>query len=195
VTGWLRFIPHKTKQQPQNQMIIRHLKNLACAGILLAATATTALATTRSVPSQYATISAAVAAAANGDTISIANGTYNEQVVVGRSQNNLTFIGASQTGVILQAGTNQTAMVINGTNITVEYMTIQNTVNVGSTSCHAVLLYGGQIEFIAVTLMAGRTPWASGMVRIISVTAKSAAKRTSSTAAGRHISPCATSAR
>ena len=126
-------------------MKIKHLKNYVCAAVMVAATS--ALATTRSVPSQYSTISAAVAAAANGDTISIANGTYNEQVVVGRSQANLTFIGASQTGVILQAGTNQTALVINGTNILVEYMTIQNTVNVGSTSCHAVLLYGGKIEF------------------------------------------------
>lgn len=117
------------------------------AGIVLALTTVTTLAATRSVPSQYATISAAVAAAQAGDTISIANGTYNEQVVVGRSQHNLTFIGASQTGVILQAGTNQTAMVINGTNILVETMTIRNTVNQGSTSCHAVLLYGGQIEF------------------------------------------------
>jgi pectinesterase len=126
-------------------MKMKHLKNYVLASLLLAAT--TALATTRSVPSQYPTISAAVAAAANGDTISIANGTYNEQVVVGRSQANLTFIGASQTGVILQAGANQTAMVINGTNILVEYMTIQNTVNSGSTSDHAVLLYGGKIEF------------------------------------------------
>lgn len=117
------------------------------AGIVLALTTVTTLAATRSVPSQYTTISAAVAAAQAGDTISIANGTYNEQVVVGRSQHNLTFIGASQTGVILQAGTNQTAMVINGTNILVETMTIRNTVNQGSTSCHAVLLYGGQIEF------------------------------------------------
>jgi len=126
---------------------MKHLKNYMCAGILLAATATTALATTRSVPSQYKTISAAVAAAANGDTISIANGTYNEQVVVGSSQSNLTFIGASQTGVILQAGQNQIAMVINGTGITVEYMTIANTYLSGSTSSHAVMLYGKNIEF------------------------------------------------
>jgi len=126
---------------------MKHIKIHICTGILLAATMTTALATTRSVPSQYSTISAAVAAAQAGDTISIANGTYNDQVVVGRSQHNLTFIGASQTGVILQAGANQTALVINGTNITVEYMTIQNTVNTGSTSDHAVLLYGGKIEF------------------------------------------------
>ncbi len=128
-------------------MKMKRLKNYVCAGILLAATATSALAATRSVPSQYPTISAAVAAAANGDTISIANGTYNEQVVVGRSQANLTFIGASQTGVILQAGANQTAMVINGTNITVEYMTIRNTYTSGSTTAHAVMLYGGKIEF------------------------------------------------
>jgi len=124
---------------------MKHLKIQICAGILLAAA--TAFGATRSVPSQYSTISAAVAAAANGDTISIANGTYNEQVVVGRSQHNLTFIGASQTGVILQAGANQTALVINGTNILVEYMTIRNTVTTGSTSDHAVLLYGGKIEF------------------------------------------------
>jgi len=134
-----------TKQQQPNKMKLKHLKNYLCATILVAATS--AMATTRSVPSQYSTISAAVAAAANGDTISIANGTYTEQVVVGRSQANLTFIGASQTGVILQAGENQIAMVINGTNILVEYMTIRNTYASGSTSSHAVMLYGGKIEF------------------------------------------------
>src|SRR5215469_9496788 len=113
-------------------------KRIVISGLFALAITLPALATTRSVPSQYSTIQAAVNAAASGDTISIANGTYNEQVTISSSRNHLTLIGASQTGVVLQAGTNQTALTIHGTDITFETMTIANTLQNGSTSSHAV---------------------------------------------------------
>ena len=122
-------------------------KHLTFVYTLILLAAIPAMAATRSVPSQYSTIQAAVNAAASGDTISIANGTYNEQVTVASSKNHLTFIGASQTGVNLQAGTNQTALTIHGTDITFETMTIANTLQNGSTSSHAVYVDSARVEF------------------------------------------------
>lgn len=122
-----------------------HVKGLAVVAAL--ALAVPGFAATLSVPSQYSTIQAAVNAAAPGDTISIANGTYNEQVVISSAKNHLTFIGASQTGVILQSGTNTTALTIHGTDITFEYLTVQNTLHVGSTTSHAVYVDSARVEF------------------------------------------------
>jgi len=118
----------------------------ACFAIL-AVLALPALATTRSVPSSYSTIQAAVTAASSGDTISIASGTYTETVTIHNTKSNLTFIGASQTGVILQSGTNTTTLTIHGTGITFEYMTIANTLQNGSTTSHAVYVDSKRVEF------------------------------------------------
>lgn len=57
--------------------------------------------TMKTVPGMYATIAAAVTAAAPGDTISIAAGTYSEQL---RIQKDLTFIGAGQNLTIIREG-------------------------------------------------------------------------------------------
>jgi len=118
--------------------------------ILLAALALVpaAFAATRSVPSSYSTIQAAVNAAASGDTISIANGTYTEQVVIPSGKNSLKIVGASQTGVILTAGLNQKAMVVNSNDTTFSYLTIRNTAGLtaGNTS-PAVFVYGSRTEF------------------------------------------------
>ncbi len=113
----------------------------------LAALAVPLSAATLSVPSQYATIQAAVDAAASGDTIAIANGTYNEQVTISSSHNHLTFVGASQTGVKLQAGNGQTALTIHGTDLTFSTMTIANTYTSGSTTSHAVYVDSKRVEF------------------------------------------------
>src|ERR1041385_4137565 len=109
-------------------MKLKHLlNNIVCLNALMSLAAMPAVAATRSVPSQYSTIQAAINAAASGDTINIANGTYNEQITIPSSKNHLTLIGASQTGVIIQSGANQTTMTIHGTDITFEYMSIINT--------------------------------------------------------------------
>ena len=106
------------------------------------------LKTTRSVPSQYSTIQAAVNAASSGDIISIANGTYNEQVTIPSSKSNIRLVGASQSGVILQVSSaSQIALLINGSDITVSYMTIQNTAGVSAGPALAVKTYGKRIEF------------------------------------------------
>jgi pectinesterase len=106
-----------------------------------------ASAATRSVPSQYSTIQAAVNAAASGDVINIANGTYNEQVTIASTKTNLRLVGASQTGVKLQAGNGQTALTINGTDITVSTLTIANTLLSGSTTSHAARINSKRVEF------------------------------------------------
>jgi pectinesterase len=106
------------------------------------------LAATLNVPSQYTTIQAAVDAAISGDTIQIANGTYNEQIVVGSAKSGLTLNGESQTGVIIQAGASQKPLTIHGTDITVQYMTIQNTAGQNAGQQNAVYVDSKRIKFL-----------------------------------------------
>ncbi|MFT3783080.1 MAG: pectinesterase family protein [Nibricoccus sp.] len=116
--------------------------------LAVAALAPAAFAATRSVPSQYATIQAAVNAAASNDTISIANGTYTEAVTIPSTKTGLKIVGASQSGVVLRVTTAaQTALTINATDTTVSYMTIANTAGVSAGPAQAVRVNSKRVEF------------------------------------------------
>jgi len=78
--------------------IVSILLTLALAASLtLVAVAPVAAQTTRNVPSEYATIQAAIDAADPGDTIIVAAGTYDEQVIIDK---NLTLQGVGDTTII-----------------------------------------------------------------------------------------------
>src|SRR5690242_2228500 len=94
--------------------------------VLLALAAMPAYSTTRSVPSQYSTVQAAINAAAAGDTISIANGTYTGPFTVPSSKTGITIQGASNTGTILTAGQNQVTLTVSATDVTIKTIEIRN---------------------------------------------------------------------
>lgn len=114
------------------------------AGLLAAASV---CAATRSVPSQYATIQAAVNAAVSGDVISIANGTYVGQITIPSTKSNLRLVGASQSGVKLIAGAGQIPLTINGTDITVSTLTLENTAGATAGPNPAVRVNSKRVEF------------------------------------------------
>tara|TARA_R100000697_G_scaffold915_1_gene1974 strand:+ start:288 stop:1295 length:1008 start_codon:yes stop_codon:yes gene_type:complete len=76
------------------------------------------------VPEDHATINAAVTAASNGDSISIANGTYNELI---NNSKQLVYSGRTTdpTGVVITDGSSTRTMAIGAgsvvTNLTIEY--------------------------------------------------------------------------
>ena len=86
---------------------------------------------TLSVPSQYSSLAAAVAAAGNGDTIEILAGIYTSGIVATISQNNLTIRGVNgkasfnADGVLISNG--KAILVTTGDNITIENVAFSNT--------------------------------------------------------------------
>ena len=93
---------------------------------VLALGALPAAAATRNVPSQYSTVQAAINAAASGDTILIASGTYTGPFTVSSSKTKITIQGASSTGTILTAGQNQVTLTVSATDVTINTITLKN---------------------------------------------------------------------
>jgi len=120
-------------------------------------TVSMATAATRSVPSQYSTINAAINACASGDTVSIASGNYNQAVVVPSSKTNLTITGAGKTSTRIYVGANSDAMQVKGTNILVKNMTIENTAGQNGGQQQALYTTGRQLSFNNCLIKAGRT--------------------------------------
>lgn len=103
------------------------------------ALAPAAFAATRSVPSQYSTVQSAINAAAGGDTISIANGTYTGPFTIPSGKNGLILQGASNTGTILTSGQNQTTLTVQSTDVSLQNIKFQNTYT-GDTNTNHVLM-------------------------------------------------------
>ena len=112
-----------------------------------AAIASTAFGATRSVPSQFSTIQAAVNAASIGDTISIAAGNYNEQVTIPSGKTGLTLIGAGKTSTRIFVGVAQHALTLNATDTLVKNMTLDIAVGQTDGQQEAVFVTGKQISF------------------------------------------------
>ncbi len=107
--------------------------------VLAAVLAPALLASTRSVPSQYSTVQAAINAAAAGDTIAIANGTYTGQFTIPSTKSSIVISGASNTGTILTSGQNQTTLTVQATDVTIQNIKLQNTYT-GDTNTNHVLV-------------------------------------------------------
>jgi len=109
-------------------MKIKHsvFKQVVGLTALLALVALPAAATTRNVPSQYSTVQAAINAAASGDTILIASGTYTGPFTVSSAKTGITIQGASRTGTILTAGQNQVTLSVGATDVTINNITVRN---------------------------------------------------------------------
>jgi len=75
------------------------------------------------VPGNYSTIQAAVNAAAPGDTIIVANGTYKEQIIIDKP---LRLIGENRSNTIIDAFGADYAVYIKSSNVILNEFTIQN---------------------------------------------------------------------
>lgn len=84
--------------------------------------------TVRIVPNQFASINAAIAASAPGDTVRILTGTFNESVTIPAGKDRLTIIGVWPR-VTTITGTTGPVFTINSNLVTIQNLTAQNAPN------------------------------------------------------------------
>lgn len=130
-----------------------------------------AFAATRNVPASYSTVQAAINAAAAGDTIVIAKGTYTGQFTVPSTKTGLIIQGASNTGTILTAGQNQVTLTVNAVDVTIKNITVRNTYT-GDNNTSQVLIVNAARCAVRATYLLGRqdTMYARGASSSIYVT-------------------------
>lgn len=131
---------------PAGSTASRLVRSAALCGALLALQLATSAAT-RSVPSQYSTIQAAVNAAASGDIIQIAAGNYNEAVTVPSSKSKINLQGAGKTATRIYVGSGQDALTVLGTDILIKNLTVENTGGQNAGQQQAVYTQGTKITF------------------------------------------------
>jgi pectinesterase len=138
-------------------MKIKYSINRQVVGLtaMLVLAALPVFATTRNVPSQYSTVQAAINAAASGDTISIANGTYTGPFTVPSTKTGITIQGASNTGTILTASQNQVTLTVSATDVTIKNITVQNSYT-GDNNTSQVLIVAAARCAIRSSYLLGR---------------------------------------
>jgi pectinesterase len=123
--------------------------------LIAAVLAPAAFAATRNVPASYSTVQAAINAAAAGDTIAIANGTYSGQFTVPSTKTGLIIQGASNTGTILTSGQNQTTLTVSATDVTIKNIKLVNSYT-GDTNTNHVLVVKAARCIVKATYLNGR---------------------------------------
>lgn len=116
--------------------------------LFAAAIAPATFAATRSVPSSYSTVQAAINAASSGDTIAIANGTYTGPFTVPSGKTGLIISGASNTGTILTSGQNQTTLTVSATDVTIKNIKIQNSYTGDTNTNHALVVTAARCQVL-----------------------------------------------
>ncbi len=116
---------------------MKRLFLLVLALLTVSLCASFAFAATINVPVDHSTIQAAINAASNGDTINVAAGTYNENVVINNKQN-IVIQGAGDT-TIVEPASGIGFTITDSDDITIRDLKIHTT----GTSAHGVWIGGG----------------------------------------------------
>lgn len=101
-------------------------------------------AATINVPADYATITLAITAASNGDTIQVAAGTYSESITVNRQ---VTIQGAGASTTTINGTTNQQAVNITSSSVTIQGFTL----TVSNSSLDKCIFISGSYSNITIS--------------------------------------------